>query len=444
MPCIHQRGRVSFNTSSVAIEEIPPTPYQGGTKNREGHIIMYGSLVVALLLMVVMQANSLQAAEFANQKEHRLAYKVQQKMEEGAYQECRELLRPYFAAHDRPSPTLFVLLGQVQTELEQDQEALKTYKRAAKLYPDNVLILRNYAARCLQSGRLTQAARLLERAHAHNGSRELLYQAGGAWFEAKEYSRAAQATQRLLQETQKPKTEWVELLVYSLVRLQKWERAEVRLQVLIDRRPNTCKLWELLAFVRSRRDNILGAASALEVAYAIDHPGKKKWRDLASMYAAADVPLMAVRALRKSLTDNPGPEDCWHMGRLWVQALRIDQGIEWMDQALGQAEKPKWHLDKAHVLYSHGPYAQCRDSGIRSAQLDPGLRGEAWMLAGYASWQEQDWRGAKKAFARAKEVKETASRAASCLQTMEQILSSEQEMRLAGKSVPLDRGDPIL
>ncbi|MFO7802477.1 MAG: tetratricopeptide repeat protein [Desulfovermiculus sp.] len=399
-------------------------------------------LALGLLFIGVMQANSLWAAEFANQKEHRLAYKVQQKMDEGAYQECRQLLKPYFAAHDRPSPTLFVLLGQVQTELEQDQEALKTYERAAKLYPDNVLILRNYAATCLQSGRLTQAARLLERAHAHNGSSELLYQAGGAWFEAEEYSRAAQATQRLLQGTQKPKTEWVELLVYSLVRLQKWDRAEARLQDLIDRRPNTCKLWELLASVRSRQDNILGAASALEVAYAIDHPGKKKWRDLASMYAAADVPLMAVKAMRNSLADNPGPEECWRMGRLWVQAMRIDQGIEWMDRALAQTEKPKWYLDKAHVLYSHGRYSQCREAAIRAAELESKLRGEAWMLAGYAAWQEQDWQGAQEAFARAKEVKETASRAASCLQTMEQILNSEQEIRLAGNSLSLEQKDP--
>jgi len=400
-------------------------------------------LLFCLLLMGVSQANSLWAAEFANQQEHRLAYKAQQKMEEGAYQECRELIKPYIAAHDRPSAILFVQLAQVQTELAQDQEALKTYERAAKLYPDNVLILRNYAATCLQSGRLTQAARLLERAHAHNGSSELLYQAGGAWFEAEEYSRAAQAMQRLLQKTQKPKTEWVELLVYSLVRLQEWERAEARLQVLIDRRPNTSKLWELLASVRSRQDNTLAAASALEVAYAIDHPGKKKWRDLASMYAAADVPLMAVKALGNSLADNPGPEQCWRMGRLWVQALRIDQGIEWMDRALSQAEKPKWYLDKAHVLYSHGRYSLCRKSAIQAAKLDTELRGDAWMLVGYAAWQEQDWQGAKKAFAQAKEVQETASRAASCLQTMEQILKSEQEIRLAVNGLSLDRKDPI-
>ncbi|MGM0760976.1 MAG: tetratricopeptide repeat protein [Thermodesulfobacteriota bacterium] len=391
-------------------------------------------LCIPLFLMWGVWVNPLLADEFQNQREHRLAYKAQQELEQEDYQSCVELLQPYLAQHEQPAVTLFVLCAQAQSELGQEGAALGTYSQAAELYPENALILQNYAVTSYQVGRLQQAARLFERASAQgesDESEELLYQAAAVWFEAKEYSRAGQVMQSLLDRTKKPKTEWVELLVYSLVHERKWNQAESRLQHVVSQRPTDWKLWQLLAHVRSQQDDMLGAASALELAYGLNEPGKKKWRDLASMYAAAGVPMMGVKAMRKGLGDDPDAQHCWRMGQLYAQALRIDQAVKWMDRALVGKDKPDWHLDKAHLLYTHERFAQCREAARQAAETGCEKKGEAWMLVGYAAWQEQDWHGARQAFTRAENTEDTASRAASCLQTVERILKSERKIRLA-------------
>jgi tetratricopeptide (TPR) repeat protein len=236
---------------------------------------------------------------------------------------------------------------------------------------------------------------------------------------------------RLLSTAEKQKTEWLELLVYALIQEEKWIQAENRVHSLLSKRPNDPRLWQLLAHVRSQQKDLLGAASALELAYDLDQPEKKKWRDLASMYAAAGVPLMAVQAMQRGLEESPQPGHCWRMGRLYAQALRIDHAVQWMDKALSRKDNPEWHLEKADLLYAHEQYDRCREAAIRAAESSSGLRGRAWLLAGYAAWQAQDWIQAKEAFSRARQVEETAARAAACLQTVERILKYEQGSRLA-------------
>ncbi|MBS3780856.1 MAG: hypothetical protein KGY41_10710, partial [Desulfovermiculus sp.] len=182
------------------------------------------------------------AADFANTKEHRLAYEAQQKLEQEDYQACIQLLKPHLNKRERPAASLFVLYAQALKEMGQEMEAVHIYARAAELYPQDGLIQRNYAVSNLQAGRLAQAARLFERAFEQDGSKELLHQAGAAWFEAKEYEHAARIMQHLVGKTKKPKEAWVELLVYSLVQAHKWTEAENRLQSLLNHRPNSSKL----------------------------------------------------------------------------------------------------------------------------------------------------------------------------------------------------------
>jgi tetratricopeptide (TPR) repeat protein len=374
---------------------------------------------------------------FANHREHRLAYEAQQKLDHKEYRACRDLLQPYLDDHDHPAVTLFLLQAQAHTGLGQKQAALSTYARAATIYPSNALILRNYAVISQEMGRFSQAARLFEQSYAHGGSEELLYLAGAAWFEVQAYSRAARAVSRLINKTNKAKTNWVELLVYSLVRDKQWKQAERRVQSLIDRRTGDPELWQLLAHVRSQQGNILGAATALQLAYRLNEPGKMKWRDLAGMYAAAGVPLMAAKAMHKGLNQDPRSEDCWRLGRYYADALRIEKAVQWMDKALKQKDDPEWQMEKAHFLYAHGRYAQCREAALQAAGTGS-EQGEAWMLAGYAAWQDQNWQKAKSAFVQAKKRPQTAVRASSCLQAVQQILDSEQKIRM----VKMQNGDP--
>jgi tetratricopeptide (TPR) repeat protein len=121
-------------------------------------------------------------------------------------------------------------------------------------------------------------------------------------------------------------------------------------QSLIDRRTGDPELWQLLAHVRSQQGNILGAATALQLAYRLNEPGKMKWRDLAGMYAAAGVPLMAAKAMHKGLNQDPRSEDCWRLGRYYADALRIEKAVQWMDKALKQKDDPEWQMEKAHFL----------------------------------------------------------------------------------------------
>lgn len=392
------------------------------------------ALIGISVLCTGLDAAPAYAAEFDSPREHRLAYRAHKELENEDYEACLDVLSSYISENESPAATLFVLQAQAHSGLGQESKALATYARAAKLYPENELILRNYAVTSQQAGRMTQAARLFERAQAQGGDAELLYQAGAAWFQTKHYSRAAKVIQQLIARRAEPKMEWVELLVYSLIQDRQWRQAENQLRNLLHDRPGNADLWRMLAHIRSEQGDLLGAASALELAYDIGHAGAKKWRDVASMYASAGVPMMAVRAMRKGMGESPEPEHCWRMGRLYAQALRIDAAVEWMDKALARERRPGWLLEKAQMLYSHQRYAHSREAATAAAKAYPEVRGEAWMLAGYAAWQKQDWQTAKEAFALAAKVEETASRAAACLQTMNRILESQHKIRMADSS----------
>ena len=276
------------------------------------------------------------AAQFHNRQEHALAYKAQQDLEKGKPRECVHRISPYLAKEETPAATLFVLCARAQRELGRTREALSTYARAAGLYPQNALVLRNYAQTCLDLDRLSEAAEILERVFALEKDPKLLYQAGAAWYQAGRFQKAVLVLQRLLGTTQDRPEEWITLLTYSLVQDKQWEQAETLMHGLLQKKPQAAHLWRLLAHVRLEQDDLLGGASALYVAYSLNPPLPKKWQDLASLYASARVPLMAVQVLQGHKGDKLSAALCWQMGQLYAQALRLKSALDWMDRALAQ------------------------------------------------------------------------------------------------------------
>ncbi|WP_045217068.1 tetratricopeptide repeat protein [Desulfonatronovibrio magnus] len=242
--------------------------------------------------------------------------------------------------------------------------------------------------------------------------------AGVAWihYQAGSYQQAVKHMKAAIQNADKPRDSWMEMLVAAMHNADDYAGLLKWLPVLLERHPDERRYWEHLAGVHMHMGNDHKAAAVLSAGY---QSGVFDSSDdivrLVQLYRQAGVPRKGALILQQALEDGKIPDrpgyyqilaDAWHqaselrlaanamqekltrqnncqcrlrLGRLFMQIEDWDEASEHLRLAT-ESQCPKARRDALFLLgisqYHQGRLDSAREA-FRQAENDPELRSRA-------------------------------------------------------------------
>ncbi len=345
---------------------------------------LFRSLCLLFLGILPVVPAALAAKGDISIAEHKVLYQAWQLLDQGKPGQSLDVLDRSLSPKSAPAQW-FLLRGNVLLELNRDEEAGTTFSRGAQRYPEHERLQYNQAVTAYQTGRWEQAARSFVKAFELGRDPERLFNAAAAWHQAGQNQQALQI-----------------------------------LDSLVQRVPGRSRYWRLRARMYLEEQDLPRAASALEIAYALQDPDSSEWTELARLYQAMNAPLAAAEKLARAAGKNPGPHKCQDIASLFARAYRLDEALRWINRALNGKTSASFLAHKAEFLYRFGNFEMAIQTAEQALELDEQL-GSMAMLIGLSSCQLQDWQRAEIAFIRARRVKDTQQQAKAYLASLQAL-----------------------
>ncbi|WP_394699895.1 tetratricopeptide repeat protein [uncultured Pseudodesulfovibrio sp.] len=296
------------------------------------------------------------------------------------------------------------------------EDALKTYEKAAAVYPDDPGTARNLGILLFNRERYADAARALERAFElqSEDAREpaLLAMAGSAQAHLNHYKTALGLLSRAESACGDAPVAWSAMAVYCCQRLKRPDEALARSRACARRHPDDSAAWTLLSRVLARHGEPLAAASALETANMLgaEQATSGNYRELAALYALGHAHAEAARCLAA----DDEPDTILRQAELLRLAGQSNAALDALDRFDDEAvttpaveKQLRAALLRGRILRDSGDADAAVDSLLKAARkISPPasnrtaqrLRGALLLLAGEIRWAGRDWTGAARIF----------------------------------------------
>ena len=387
-------------------------------------------IFVTTLLLLPTLALANMSRPMTEQTQRKLT-KAHTCINKGNSQCAQRILSRYIENSTRPHPYGIVLYGTLLLEQKNLPLAAEILEKGYENYPQCREIVHNFAVARYEQERFEEAGKLF--LESYELSKEpkpaVRYQASACFYQAEKYKQAYAAIRPLL-DTTTVKTNWVKLAAHSLIQLKDWPRAEKVLIRFLKASPTEYAYWQLLANVRVERKHYKRAAAALEIAYRITPPNETQRRNLSQLYLYIDAPLLSAHALEDSFTGTPSPKVCDQLARAYLSAGRTRQALGMLKLAIRQDNTAERWLTKGKILYSKRRYPEAAAALKQSVKLKE-KTGLAHFLMGMSLWETQHWEKARISFAQAATHKRYAKKANRAIKSIDNMVDSERQSRLA-------------
>lgn len=364
-------------------------------------------------------------------RETKVIYKAKAYLDHGNAQQCVGLLGQYLSRDHTDVPYQFyMLLGNCWFQLNNARQAGEAYQKALELRPKDPDLLVNYATSLYVQEKYREAAEVFARTFRLKKPErlDLLYRAAASYYQAGLYHKARGVLDTLMARTKDMKKKWVELLVFTDVRLKDWDDATKFLTRLVHQGPEEAKFWKLLAHVRLNQGKYKDAAVSLEIAYHLKDPSRPELEGLASLYSYLDAPLKAAEILTKAYDTNQEPKQTLHLARLYARGYQYDKALRLYRAVLDQDPSEVIVKEMVSLLYDSGKFWEMVtlvDQAVKQYGFkDPSL----YLMKGYAAWHLQDWALARSAFQMAKASDRYRSQAEGALEIISGLIEAKTEM----------------
>ncbi len=401
--------------------------------------------ILTTLLVAVLLAGSyagVKPAE-AGEKPRRLSpatrkalVKAQEGLKKEQYPQARQVLASYLKDHAEQAPAdIYWLLGNTYFLEDRLDKACTAYQKGLDRYPDNASLLQNYAIASYLNQDFKAAGDYFVQAYekiTENPDIKLLYKAGSAYYNAKNFEKARQTLERLLGTAEAVAPEWRKLLVYTHVSLENWDAAEKALDPLMRREPESAANWKLLSNLHMKRDSYRKAASALRIAYAIDAPEPSAWSHLADIYFYLNAPLKASQCIVKGYGSDLSPAQYDKLARAYSRTLRYGRAIHYIDEAIKKEPTAERYKARGRFFHKNRQYQKALASFEKAVQLDPE---DEWsrLMIGFCAMELSRWELAHSAFSGASDSDEYGGWAKSALAMVENLIDAKKAAQGGGK-----------
>ena len=384
---------------------------------------MYHILLITFLLSQILFPTYLSAktgTSSLTREEQKALYEAQEATKGKAFQKAARLLTEHLRKYpDKPDPLVFYALGNAWYLSGNLKNAYNAYEQGFRQYPSSSLLCTNFATVSYKLEKYSKAGELFEKAYklSRSPQKEMLYQAGTAYYQAKAFKKAKSVLRRLNSGREVMKKSWIQLLIHVCLELKDWREAEKMLLKFLNRNPTDTEYWRLLSQIRFRRNDHRGAASALEILYGISPPTLKELEELANLCLLMNFPLKAIRYLEKAYGPSPTPKQCDRISIICVQARRPDQAIRYLNMAIQQVPSSSRLLEKGKLCYEQGHWNKAITAFRACIQKNP-YEELAHLLMGYCAVEKEDFVLARNAFLKASKGKKYRDQALSALKVL--------------------------
>lgn len=347
---------------------------------------------------------------------------------------ARQPLLDYLAAGQTdPVPlVMYRMLGQfwyadneAKNRLAESQEVFAAGHEA---YPDDEGLLRNYAVITYESGQLGKAARLFEKFYGMSKDHDIKYltYAAAAFYGAQNLTEAKRIFLRLINLVEKPESKWLESVIAICMEQKAPKEALKYIERTLNLYPMEKKYWNLMANIYLDQANYNAAASAFEIGAWVKPPDKEnEWKNLIDLYNYLNLPLRSAKSIQKGLVQGGDKSEAPIMvADAFARGMRVDEAIAYIDAVLSNKPNLQLLLKKGRILF------EARRNQAAIAVFDECLSmnpnaWEAYVMKGWAAWDQKDWKTAKQAFTRALSSKAYKAQARDALE----MLASLDEAR---------------
>ena len=248
------------------------------------------------------------------------------------------------------------------------------------------------------------------------------------WLKHHHPKRALPLLEKLARNPQASKSTRV-ALIEALVRTEQPRKANKPLNNLLDRYPHDERIWRLAAWTAVEEKAYGKAAAALEVAFRLDPPKSRDWKQLGNLYRLAGVPRKAAETYVRALGKTPTAEDLDLLARTYGEAHQMADALN----AAGRAAKLAPTAKRLSLVgRMHMELQDCQkgmDAFEQAAQLDD-PKGVNSLYVGYAALKLDQLTSAKTAFQSVLQKADPGSRnakqASRALKAIEQMMKQQQ------------------
>ena len=303
-------------------------------------------------------------------------------------------------------------------------EARKVYQAGHATYPEDEMLLLNYAVTTYELERFLDAAPLFEKYYDVSLKHEVKYlsYAAFAFYTGENLKEAKRVFIRMIEAVEIPESSWLESIISICTEQEDQKETDKYIKLALEFYPMERKYWNLLGNSFLNKEDYQGAASAFEIATRVETPDKKgQWRTLIDLYNFIRLPLRSAESIQKgfNLLAEGGKEEEQQIlvADAYAKGARVDKAISYLDGILSKNKSFDLLMKKATILYED------RRNKEAIAVFDEciGMSAKAWDAYFYkalAAWDLEDWKTAEKAFDKALNSKDFRFQAQDALEVL--------------------------
>jgi len=198
--------------------------------------------------------------------------------------------------------------------------------------------------------------------------------------------------------------QWQEILLHQYMHLEMHADALALARALVEQAPTLAKWWKAKAHLHLNAQDYEPALTAM-IVYGFLAPLSRNERQLlADLHLQVGTPGQAA-PLYESILQAEGADKrvLTNLVTALRQIGRPDAALEQLERHSDSRHDPDLLMLRADLLYGLERYADAADAYRLAAEGNSRQAGQAWLMAGYAAWQIEDWRASHRAFERAAE-----------------------------------------
>lgn len=279
---------------------------------------------------------------------------------------------------------------------------LQSYETAAEKPPERLFYS---AAAFLNAGRNKQSIGLLERLladHPADGRPAWKETLVHALLAADQAQRALPYIRQRVQTSEgEQKIRWQEILLQQYLQLEMQQEALALVRALTREQPTEVRWWKALAHVHLTDSRYEDALAALVIYSWLGEPTEEEQRLLADLHLQVGIPVKAAPMYAALLQRSPDKRLLQNLVAAYRRLGRPEAGLQQLDQFAGPVSDAEMLMLRGDLLYALGRYDEAAAVYRQAARSNDRQAGRAWLMAGYAAWQNDDLSKSRRDFQRA-------------------------------------------